>query len=268
MEISIFGIGNVGQMLSSKLICSFEELIALNLFSRQTGKLVSVKNELEEELFLLKLSSPKRSNTKIYLNNYERLINSDYVILSVGDINLNFNSENRDGEYFFNIQQIDTIIPRIIESGFSGKIILISNPCDKLLTYIAKKYALGPEKIVSLGTAIDTVRLRMELSRLSVNLDLGNWFVIGKHDHTRRIVYCGSNQRDLEILKESIKLIENLLSKRALDTFLGKGYTNITISRLIVQYIDCTSKGFNFNFPLAKYFQNQGESFSTIPSEK
>ena len=72
---------------------------------------------------------------------------------------------NRDGELFYTTDAARTFANRIVDAGFDGIFVSISNPCDVVCTEIWHLTGYDPKKIIGSGCGLDSARLRTEISK-------------------------------------------------------------------------------------------------------
>ena len=141
-KILIYGMGNVGRNLLSVLVTKGYKNIGL--CDRKENKITALL------LDFLPYEINLHNANNVDLSSYETLF------LTVG-------SEYKNDRKTFLIdskEMIDTILEDIIQKGFKGNLIIISNPTDVLCSYISIKYKNQFKNIISTGTIIDSMRLK------------------------------------------------------------------------------------------------------------
>ena len=79
------------------------------------------------------------------------------------------------------VEECKKLIKVIQHSGFDGIIISITNPCDVITEYLARKLNWPKNHIIGSGTALDSARLQMQLSeQLNVNRRSVTAYVLGE----------------------------------------------------------------------------------------
>lgn len=111
---------------------------------------------------------------------YEQLACCDVVVNAAGDID--GSAKDRDGELFITTEITRTWPVRLVDAGFKGVIVTISNPCDVIATEIYRLTGYDHKKIIGSGTALDSARQRNALSK-QVGLDPRscNIYMLGEH---------------------------------------------------------------------------------------
>lgn len=110
------------------------------------------------------------------------LINASYskVDLSVYDFCFMTNGLKEIPDYDIyaktSIAEFCKVADNLLDRGFKGHLIVISNPHDALVTVLSEKYGARLKSLLGTGTALDTYRLHM--LRPDIDKDA---YVIGKH---------------------------------------------------------------------------------------
>lgn len=132
-----------------------------------------------------------------------------------------------------NISIADMIIPDIIENGFKGIYIVISNPVDVMSYYICKKYQLDTKKVIGTGTVLDTGRLK-HLLALELNVPESSVYGYCMGEHGDALVIPWS-----QIVVEGRDVAYDIVDKdrirtetihAAYDIVKGKGNTSYGIA--------------------------------------
>lgn len=81
-----------------------------------------------------------------------------------------------------------SIVGSIMEQGFDGHMIVVSNPVDIMSYYAYKLSGLPASQVMGSGTTLDTARLRYNIARrIDVDPRSVNAFVIGEHGDTEMV---------------------------------------------------------------------------------
>ena len=126
------------------------------------------------------------------------------------------------------VEVLKDVIPRIKASGFSGFIISISNPADVVATYLQEHLDYDSKKIISSGTALDSARLQMQLSKhFNINRRSLTAYAMGEHGGSTMVPWS-----HVEVSGKPIKELQRELPHRfppfdeatMLDTIKIGGY--------------------------------------------
>ena len=132
-----------------------------NYTTEQLGDLT--KEGIADELYLCDINEAKVTsevqdlrdslsfvpyNTKIVncYDHYEELACCDVIVNAAGKVALA--AGNRDGELFFTTDAARTFAKRIVDAGFDGIFVSISNPCDVVCTELWHLTGYDPKKII------------------------------------------------------------------------------------------------------------------------
>lgn len=139
------------------------------------------------------------------------------------------------------IKEVDTIIDPILDSGFNGIFIVISNPVDVVSHYILEKTKFPKNKVFGTGTTLDSSRLRRILSKeIGIDPKSIQAYSMGEHGDSQMVpwshVYLGGKPI-LDLIKEKPDTFGKLdledITKRAAfaayEIIAGKGCTEFGI---------------------------------------
>ncbi|HET7839398.1 MAG TPA: L-lactate dehydrogenase, partial [Rectinemataceae bacterium] len=175
-KIAIIGAGAVGATLAYTLtlkgIVSEFALVDTN------------REKAEAEVLDITHAMPLGHSVKAYASGYEACADAAIVVVTAG-------AKQRPGETRVELLGRNAAIARgIVESvygsGFSGVLLMISNPVDAL-TYVAHRVAVEgfgapPQKVIGSGTVLDSARFREFLAgHCDVNPGNIHGYVLGEH---------------------------------------------------------------------------------------
>ncbi|NRT35348.1 L-lactate dehydrogenase [Clostridium beijerinckii] len=139
------------------------------------------------------------------------------------------------------IKEVNTIIDPILESGFDGIFIVISNPVDVIAHYIWKKTGFPKNKVFGTGTTLDSSRLRRILSdETGIDQKSIQAYCMGEHGDSQMVpwshVYFGGKPL-FDLMKEKPETygklnLDELASRTAnaaYEIISGKGCTEFGI---------------------------------------
>lgn len=171
-KITIIGAGAVGATtaysLSTHAIADEIVIIDINT-NKSTGNALDIAHGVP-------LSKP----VKIYSGDYNKSANSDLIIITVGVPEVV--GESRLVPLQKNTEILKTVIPQSLKYSPNAHILMVTNPVD-ILTYVAYKISnLPKERVLGLGTVLDSSRFKYLLGE-EFNLDGRsiNGYMIGEH---------------------------------------------------------------------------------------
>lgn len=180
-RIGIIGAGHVGSHVGSALIAAdgCDELIYIDI---EPGKVQAQADDLQDMVSLTGRQIWTRAG------DYSDLAAADGVVVCAsGPIC----KEDRLEELEESVRVMDEIIPHLKGCGFSGILLVITNPVDIVTRYLAQALELPQGQVIGSGTTLDTARQVRELSRCAgVAQQSIQGMVLGEHGESQ--VSCWS----------------------------------------------------------------------------
>ncbi len=122
-------------------------------------------------------------NMHIYAADYSDCADADLAVICAGLPQKP--GESRISLYARNCDVFDSILEPLIASGFSGIILIATNPVDMLTLYTKQKSGLPRNRVIGSGTTLDSARLRYLLgSHFGVDPRNIHAYVMGEHGDT------------------------------------------------------------------------------------
>lgn len=183
-KVTIVGTGQVGM--------SYAYALTIKGLVMEIGLVNRTRSRAEGEAMDLNHGLPFIKPVKIKAGGYEMCRDAQIVVISAG-------ANQKEGETRLdlakrNVKIVEEIVPRIIEHNPNPVLLMVSNPVD-ILNYVALKVSgLSPERVISSGTVLDTMRFRYLLSQF-YNIDARNvhGYVIGEHGDSQVQVWSRVN---------------------------------------------------------------------------
>ncbi|MFV0343123.1 MAG: L-lactate dehydrogenase [Anaerocolumna sp.] len=97
-------------------------------------------------------------NVKVSQGSYEDCTDADIVVITAGAPPKANQTRLDTLELSANIMK--SIVPPIMESGFSGHFIVVSNPVDVMAHYVYELSGLPKNQVIGTGTAMDSARIK------------------------------------------------------------------------------------------------------------
>ena len=148
-KIGVVGQGHVGAHVANSLLMQgiADELYLCDI---NEAKVTSEVQDLRDSLSFVPY------NTKIVncYDHYEELACCDVIVNAAGKVALA--AGNRDGELFFTTDAARTFAKRIVDAGFDGIFVSISNPCDVVCTELWHLTGYDSKKIIGSGCGLDS----------------------------------------------------------------------------------------------------------------
>ena len=212
------------------------------------------------------------------MGTFEDCIDADIIVVSLGvppEVNkarLDFLKDT--------IREVDTIIDPILESGFNGIFIVISNPVDVIAHYIWEKTGFPKNKVFGTGTTLDSSRLRRILSdEIRIDQKSIQAYCMGEHGDSQMVpwshVYFGGKPL-FNLMKEKPETygkldLDNLNHKTAnaaYEIIAGKGCTEFGIGVGLTEIVKTIFHDEKKILPASTLLQgeyNQSNVFASVP---
>ncbi len=182
-KVAVVGCGFVGSSSAFALMQSglFSEMVLIDVD----------RNRAEGEALDIAHGVPFASPMKIYAGDYSDVSDAAIIVVTAG-------AAQKPGETRLdlvnkNVGIFKTIIPQIRESGFSGVLLIVSNPVD-VLTYAAIRMSGLPEgQVIGSGTVLDTARLKYMLGEhVDVDPRDVHAYVMGEHGDSEFVAWSSA----------------------------------------------------------------------------
>lgn len=237
MRIGIIGLGHVGSTLAYTLCLQglADELVLLD------------ENKMKVQAEYLELSDTIHNlpNKVVLIKDDDAALKTaDIIIFCAGDITVLENATDRLAELRVTSKIVEDVAPKIVQSGFSGVIISVTNPCDVIALYLAELTGVDKRKVIGSGTLIDTNRLMYRSGRDDV-------LVIGEH---------GESQVALDVSDT----IEKLAAKTGWEIYAAKQHTAFGIASSVARIIRVLEQDNGELLPISSYDESVGCYYSTL----
>lgn len=270
-KVVIIGTGNVGSHCAFSLAIqgSCDEIV---LIDKNKEKANAEAVDLSDTVSYL----PHYIKSK--MGTFEDCIDADIIVVSLGvppEVNkarLDFLKDT--------IREVDTIIDPILQSGFNGIFIVISNPVDVIAHYIWEKTGFSKNKVFGTGTTLDSSRLRRILSdETGIDQKSIQAYCMGEHGDSQMVpwshVYFGGKPL-FDLMKEKPETygkldLDNLNHKTAnaaYEIIAGKGCTEFGIEVGLTEIIKAIFHNERKILPASTLLQgeyNQNNVFTSVP---
>lgn len=141
-----------------------------------------------------------------------------------------------------NLQILKSIVESVMQNGFDGIFLVVSNPMDTLAYYTQKYSGLPPERVIGSGAILDSARLRFALAqKLAVHPKSVHAYQIGEHGDSEFALWSTANvggEKITQLLRpQQLKAIEQSVREKAYAIIERKGATSYGIGNATVQII-------------------------------
>ena len=235
-KIMIVGTGNVGASIAFAIMnqrTAVNEIVLTDIIAKDAeGEAMDLRDAL----------STAPSYVKIKNGTYKDAKDCDIVIITAG-------ANQKPGETRMdllkkNVNILKGMIEQIMDSGFDGILLIVTNPMDVLTYYALKFSGLPSERVIGSGTVLDSARLRSRIANyLNVNPKSVHAYQIGEHGDSELTIWSLADvggQKVTELLQKPIQNdISNFVKNEAYDIIDKKGYTCYGIATCVVDIINC-----------------------------
>lgn len=259
-KVAIVGTGLVGSSTAFSLITQgvCEEILMIDL---------NEEKALGEVLDLNHCIEYLNRNTKVRTAKYDECGDVDIVVITAG-------APPKPGQSRIDTLQIsariaESIVTPIMNAGFKGHFIIISNPVDMISYHVYKLSGLPKSHIIGTGTSVDSARLKNFIGDL-LNVDPRSvqGYSMGEHGDSQMVpwshVYIGGKPfyKVIEDNKDRVGDVD--LDKLTLETsqagwavFNRKGTTYYAIATSTVAIIKAILNDENKIMPVSTLLEGE-----------
>lgn len=235
-KVMIVGTGNVGASVGYCLVNQRTDVNELVLTD------INMEDAEGEAMDLRDTLAVSPSYMKIKSGGYEEAGDCDIIVITAGVPQKP--GESRMDLLKKNASIFKDMIGQIMDNGFSGIFIVVSNPMD-VMTYLTWRYSgLPHEQVIGSGTILDTARLRYRIAeRLGVHPKSVHAFQVGEHGDTEFTLWSSSNiggKPLMELIDQPARdEIEDFARTEAYKIIEKKGATYYGIGVCVTKLINC-----------------------------
>jgi L-lactate dehydrogenase len=235
-KVMIVGTGNVGASIAFAALnqrTAINEIILTDIIAKDAeGEAMDLRDALAVVPSYVKISNGTYKDAK----------DCDIVVITAG-------AAQKPGETRMellkkNVNILKGMIEQIMDSGFDGIFLVVTNPMD-VLTYFTYKFSgLPAERIIGSGTVLDSARLRQRTANyLNINPKSVHAYQVGEHGDTELTLWSladAGGQKVTEFLSEDVRNgISDFVKNEAYEIIDKKGATYYGIATCVIQIIDC-----------------------------
>lgn len=234
-KVVLIGDGFVGSSYAFALVNSTlaSELVIIDI---RKDKEVSDVNDLLDATVLTPSATLVRSGS------YEDCKDADLVVLAYG--NSQKNLVNRLDDIKITTEMVLDTVPKVVENGYDGVILLATNPVDVIARVVEEVSGFPSERIVGTGTSLDSARFAQYLAlETGFNVADINAYVIGEHGNSSVAVWSNANINGIGIdqfidnIDDSYKdKVGEMIRDKAFRIIKGKGATHFGIANCLLAF--------------------------------
>jgi len=258
-KVAIIGMGNVGAACAHYIVSSgfVDDLVLIDINDK---KVKSDALDFEDAMANLPF------HTNIFVNDYQQLDDTDVIISAVGNIKLQDRVEpDRFAELGFTSKAVKAVAEKIAATNFDGKIVVISNPNDVMVSIYQQVTGLPKKHVLGTGTLLDSARMKRAVAAaLNVDPRSVEGYNLGEHGNSQFTAWstvkvmdhsidewAKKDGLDLDKLNEDIRM-------GGFTVFSGKKYTNYGISTAAVKLTMAILNDAYIELPVSNYREEYG----------
>lgn len=235
-KIMIVGTGNVGASIAFAALnqrTAINEIVLTDIIAKDAeGEAMDLRDAL----------AVAPSHIKISNGTYKDARDCDIVVITAGAAQ--HPGETRMELLNRNVNILKGMIQQIMESGFNGIIIMVTNPMDVMTYYAQKISGLPAEQVIGSGTILDSARLRQRVAGyLNVHPKSVHAYQVGEHGDSELTLWSLADvggQKIAETLpRETLDGISDFVKNEAYEIIEKKGATYYGIATCVLQLINC-----------------------------
>ena len=262
-KVAVVGMGHVGATVAHYLVSGgFTDDLAL--FDTNEAKVQADALDLRDAMANLPY------HTNLTVNDVSQLRDCDVVVSALGKSKLvDTPDHDRFAEFKFTRTQVPLVAKMLVDNGFHGKLVDVTNPCDVITSMYQKLTGLPKEHVMGTGTLLDSARMRARVGEaLKIDSRSVVGFNLGEHGNSQFTAW--STVRVLgkpvtELAEErGLKLSE--LEERARQggylVYQGKKYTNYGVATAAVRLTNAVLNDARTEMPVSNYREEYGTYLS------
>ena len=257
-KIMIVGTGNVGASIAFAIMnqrTAVNEIVLTDIIAKDAeGEAMDLRDALAIAPSYVKVSN----------GTYKDAHDCDAVVITAG-------AAQKPGETRMellkkNVNILQGMIEQIMDSGFNGIFLVVTNPMDVLTYYTYKFSGLPTEKIIGSGTVLDSARLRTRIAGyLNVNPKSVHAYQVGEHGDSELTLWSLADlggQPVSKLLDKTTRTgISDFVRNEAYDIIEKKGATYYGIATCVVDILNCIFNDELRVLPVSSYDHFSDTSF-------
>lgn len=254
-KIMIIGTGNVGASIAFSLLNQRTGIDELVLTDINTADAEGEAMDLRDALAV----SP--SYLKIKAGSYKDARSCNVIIITAG-------ANQKPGETRLDLLKKNAaifkpMISEIMQNGFHGIFLVVTNPMD-IMTYLVWKYSgLPSDHVIGSGTVLDSARLRLKISeKLNLHPKSIHAFQVAEHGDTEFALWSTANvagQPLTSLLSTPTRsALEDAARNEAYEIIQKKGATHYGIGVCVTHILQTIVNDQRRVLPVSSFDDYQG----------
>jgi L-lactate dehydrogenase len=253
-KVAIVGAGHVGATAAYALMLRglFTEIVLIDANSaRSRAEAIDISDANA-------LARPSR----IREGGYEDTADAQVVVLTAGAAT--HGDESRLSVADRSAAIVRDCVAQIVQSGFSGILVVASNPVDAMAQIAQQASNMDPGRVIGTGTLLDSARFRQRLAhQLHVAPSAVDAIVLGEHGDSEvaafSTVRVGGTSLDGFLGARDVprELIAQEVMRAGYTIVEGKGYTSFGIATAIVRICEAIRRDERVVLPVSTLTQGE-----------
>ncbi|MBY0757456.1 L-lactate dehydrogenase [Clostridium sardiniense] len=270
-KVAIVGTGLVGSSTAFSLVTQgvCDEVLMIDINNeRAVGEAMDLNHSIE---YL-------NRNTKVRAASYDECGDVDVIVITAGAPPKP--GQTRLDTLDLSAKIVETIVNPIMESGFKGYFIIVSNPADIIAYHVYKLSGLPKSHVLSTGTSVDTARLKNFIGELlDVDPRCVQGYSMGEHGDSQMVPWSHvtvGGKSFIKVLEDNKDRFPNVdLDKLVQDTaqagwevYKRKGTTYYAIASASVGIIKAILYNENKVIPVSTLLEGEygvSDVFAGVP---
>lgn len=270
-KVAIVGTGLVGSSTAFSLVTQgvCDEVLMIDINNeRAVGEAMDLNHSIE---YL-------NRNTKVRAAYYNECGDVDVIVITAGAPPKS--GQTRLDTLDLSAKIVETIVNPIMESGFKGYFIIVSNPADIIAYHVYKLSGLPKSHVLSTGTSVDTARLKNFIGELlDVDPRCVQGYSMGEHGDSQMVPWSHvtvGGKSFIKVLEDNKDRFTNVdLDKLVQDTaqagwevYKRKGTTYYAIASAAVGIIKAILYNENKIIPVSTLLEGEygvSDVFAGVP---
>ncbi|GAA0072042.1 L-lactate dehydrogenase [Clostridium sardiniense] len=270
-KVAIVGTGLVGSSTAFSLVTQgvCDEVLMIDINNeRAVGEAMDLNHSIE---YL-------NRNTKVRAASYDECGDVDVIVITAGAPPKP--GQTRLDTLDLSAKIVETIVNPIMESGFKGYFIIVSNPADIIAYHVYKLSGLPKSHVLSTGTSVDTARLKNFIGELlDVDPRCVQGYSMGEHGDSQMVPWSHvtvGGKSFIKVLEDNKDRFQNVdLDKLVQDTaqagwevYKRKGTTYYAIASATVGIIKAILYNENKIIPVSTLLEGEygvSDVFAGVP---
>lgn len=252
-KIGIIGMGHVGATVAHGLIAqgSFDDYVLIDTDAQKVTA---------DALDFQDAAANLGHHANIVINDYQALSDADIVVSALGNIALQDNPDaDRFAELPFTAAQVPEVAKELKRVGFSGILIVISNPVDVITSLFQHYTGLPKERVIGTGTLLDTARMKRAVAQ-HFNIDPRSiyGYNLGEHGNSQFTAWSQVRVKGQAIQHLADETLLEELAREAImgghTVFYSKKYTNFGIASATIRLVQAVVSDSREELPVSNYY--------------